>query len=134
MKASECKCCECGKQAVAFWPVKKPMTREEFIDRSISVHGDKYDYSRVIFNGTKKKVEIICKKHGKSFLQLANNHLHGNGCPLCARELPQFGHRSLICGVGINDSSTALKNGDHRKDRSYYIWHSMIVRCYDEKS
>ena len=20
MKASECKCCECGKQAVAFWP------------------------------------------------------------------------------------------------------------------
>ena len=21
MKASECKCCECGKQAVAFWPV-----------------------------------------------------------------------------------------------------------------
>ena len=24
MKASECKCCECGKQAVAFWPVCDP--------------------------------------------------------------------------------------------------------------
>lgn len=24
MKASECKCCECGKQAVAFWPVWDP--------------------------------------------------------------------------------------------------------------
>lgn len=23
-KASECKCCECGKQAVAFWPVIDP--------------------------------------------------------------------------------------------------------------
>lgn len=24
MKASECKCCKCGKQAVAFWPVIDP--------------------------------------------------------------------------------------------------------------
>ena len=24
MKASECKCCVCGKQAVAFWPVTDP--------------------------------------------------------------------------------------------------------------
>lgn len=24
MKASECKCVECGKQAVAFWPVFDP--------------------------------------------------------------------------------------------------------------
>lgn len=24
MKASECKCCKCGKPAVAFWPVFEP--------------------------------------------------------------------------------------------------------------
>lgn len=24
MKASECKCCQCGEQAVAFWPVIDP--------------------------------------------------------------------------------------------------------------
>lgn len=24
MKATECKCCKCGKQAVAFWPVVDP--------------------------------------------------------------------------------------------------------------
>ena len=24
MKASECKCCACGKQAVAFWPICDP--------------------------------------------------------------------------------------------------------------
>ena len=24
MKASDCKCCECGQQAVAFWPVIDP--------------------------------------------------------------------------------------------------------------
>ena len=24
MKATECKCCQCGKQAVAFWPVIDP--------------------------------------------------------------------------------------------------------------
>ena len=24
MKASECRCCKCGKQAVAFWPIIDP--------------------------------------------------------------------------------------------------------------
>lgn len=24
MKASDCKCCQCGKQAVAFWPMIDP--------------------------------------------------------------------------------------------------------------
>lgn len=24
MKATECKCCVCGKQAVAFWPIVDP--------------------------------------------------------------------------------------------------------------
>lgn len=24
MKASECKCCKCGKQSVAFWPICDP--------------------------------------------------------------------------------------------------------------
>lgn len=59
---------------------------EEFIKKAKEVHGDKYDYSLTVYEGTTKKVDIICKKHGK-FKQLANNHINSskNGCPKCNR-------------------------------------------------
>lgn len=49
------------------------------------VHGLKYDYSKVIYNDTRNKIEIICPEHG-SFLQQANTHLRGRGCKSCANE------------------------------------------------
>lgn len=54
------------------------------VDDFRRVHGDRYDYSRVIYVNTKTKVEIICSKHG-SFLQSPNQHLLGQGCPHCFR-------------------------------------------------
>lgn len=59
---------------------KKNVT--DFIKDSKIVHGDKYDYSNVVYNGGKKIVEIICKKHGV-FHQTPNSHQSGNGCPSC---------------------------------------------------
>ena len=56
---------------------------EEFIEKARKIHGDKYDYSLVEYNGNKKKVKIICPKHGE-FKQLPNHHLKGVGCPMCA--------------------------------------------------
>ena len=55
---------------------------EEFIKKSITIHGNKYDYSNVNYNGIYKDINIICKEHGK-FIQVANNHLQGNGCYKC---------------------------------------------------
>ena len=48
-------------------------------------HGDKYDYSAVVFGGNKVKVSIGCPEHGV-FLQTPEKHLAGNGCPQCAVE------------------------------------------------
>lgn len=59
---------------------KKNIT--DFIKDSKIVHGDKYDYSKVVYNGGKIFVDIICKKHGV-FKQTPNNHQRGNGCPSC---------------------------------------------------
>ena len=53
---------------------------EEWVERAKSVHGDKYDYSLVEYNGSKTKVKIICNKHGV-FDQEAKSHLNGSGCP-----------------------------------------------------
>lgn len=58
------------------------MTQDDFIRRAKLVHGDKYDYSKVVYKGRKVKVCIICPEHGP-FWQIPANHLHKRGCPLC---------------------------------------------------
>jgi hypothetical protein len=54
----------------------------EFIKQAKEKHGDKYDYSLVDYINTKTKVKILCPKHGE-FNQLTNNHILGQGCPIC---------------------------------------------------
>ena len=61
---------------------KRSLTTEDFIEKAKKVHGDKYNYSKVEYISTHKKVSIICKKHGE-FKQKPNNHLSGSGCPTC---------------------------------------------------
>lgn len=58
------------------------MTNEEFINRCISVHNNKYNYDLVNFINTKSSIDILCPEHG-SFLQNAGHHLYGSGCPKC---------------------------------------------------
>lgn len=56
-----------------------------FIERAKQIHGNTYDYSRVLDTFTKQQanVTILCKKCGP-FEQLATNHLAGKGCLTCA--------------------------------------------------
>lgn len=54
-----------------------------FIERCISTHGERYDYSLVNYVSMKVKVIIVCKEHGE-FTQSPLNHLCGKGCPGCA--------------------------------------------------
>ena len=76
-------CPECAK-------IKRGLNRrttiDEFIRRSKEIHGNKYDYSKVVYEGTDKNVCIICPKHGE-FWQTPNTHLHGHGCPKCGKEI-----------------------------------------------
>ena len=64
------------------------MTTEDFIAKAKEVHGDKYDYSKVEYVNTSKKVCIICPEHGP-FWQLPHMHLKGQGCIRCA--MPNYG-------------------------------------------
>ena len=54
----------------------------EFINKAKEIHGDKYDYSKVIYENNLKKVIIICKEH-QEFEQLPKTHKRGNGCVKC---------------------------------------------------
>ena len=58
------------------------VTSEEFIEKAKKVHGDKYDYSKVVYKNSTTKVCIICPEHGE-FYQTPNSHLNGQGCRNC---------------------------------------------------
>lgn len=72
-------CKECTKEEMS---KKFLLSFEEFKSRSISVHGDKYDYSKSIYKGNGVPLEIICPIHG-SFWQKPTKHWLGQGCPKC---------------------------------------------------
>ena len=73
------------------------LTTEEFLKKAQAVHGDKYDYSQVIYEKNDIPVVIICPKHGE-FLQKPNKHLIGHGCKLCAIE-----HNAERYSLGKNE-------------------------------
>jgi len=58
---------------------------EEFCNKAISLHGNRYDYSKVNYVGYSTEVEIICRIHG-SFYQTPDAHLHSKGCFQCGRD------------------------------------------------
>ena len=67
------------------------LTTKEFIKKAREVHGDRYDYSKVEYEGTSTKICIICKKHGE-FWQTPYSHLNGHGCSKCAYEGERHRH------------------------------------------
>ena len=61
----------------------KVVTQDDIIGRFRGVHGDRYDYSKTVYNGSKQKVVVTCKEHGDFLISIAN-HLRGSGCKRCA--------------------------------------------------
>ncbi len=55
---------------------------QTFISRSNLKHGNIYNYEKAIYINRRKKVEIVCEKHG-SFWKLPQAHESGEGCPYC---------------------------------------------------
>ena len=58
----------------------RKLTKEEFVEKARSVHGDLYDYSKVEYAGGRTKVTIIDPEFGE-FQQVPQSHLRGHGNP-----------------------------------------------------
>lgn len=67
-------CRKCGGSAL--------LTRDETIAQFREVHGDRYDYSKLIYVNSKQHVTIICREHGE-FSQSPAKHKKGANCPKC---------------------------------------------------
>ena len=75
-------CFECGKTATKNSELSNT---KQFIEKAKSIHGDKYDYSKVEYKNAHTKVTITCPIHGE-FEQMATNHLIGYGCFECGKK------------------------------------------------
>lgn len=64
--------------------VNRRQTLDDFVRKSVVVHGDKFDYSQVSYVNGRIKVKITCPEHGV-FECSPNNHQRGKGCPYCKK-------------------------------------------------
>jgi hypothetical protein len=62
------------------------ISRDDWIQKAKKCHGDFYSYSKVDFQGVKKRVLITCPIHG-DFWQIAEKHFE-YGCRDCAGNKP----------------------------------------------
>lgn len=62
------------------------MTLEAFVEKAKNIHGNKYDYSNVVFVSMNCPIDIECPKHG-IFSQKPSVHINDKcGCPICGKE------------------------------------------------
>ena len=98
----------------------KKLTKEQFVEKAIAVHGDKYDYSKSIYKGTDKPLIIICPIHGE-FSITPHSFLHGHGCPACS-------NRQRINTKLFIERATKIHNGRYDYSLVYCKGTSSYVR------
>ena len=79
LKGIGCKLCGYESQSLI-----KTNNTNNFISKAIKIHGNYYDYSKVEYIHSMKKIIIICPKHGE-FEQTPNGHLNGQNCYECSK-------------------------------------------------
>lgn len=71
------------------------LTTEQFIEKAKKAHGNKYDYSKVEYQGCRIKIIIICSIHGE-FTQMPYCHSNGQGCRSCGKESGASNRRKTL--------------------------------------
>lgn len=71
------------KQGCPKCSINKKISTDEFIKKSIMLHGEKYLYDKLVYINAKTKIKIFCNKCRKYFSQIPYSHLYNRGCPNC---------------------------------------------------
>lgn len=82
----KCGCPECAKDYLKNRQ-QETLSNEEFLERLISVHGDKYDYSKTNYVKSNIKVIVTCKTHGDFSALPGNLTALESGCPRCSNQI-----------------------------------------------
>lgn len=62
------------------------LTTNKFVRRSRKIHGDRYNYDSVHYDGYETTVKIYCNTCNSDFFQKPHNHFDGCGCPYCSNK------------------------------------------------
>lgn len=102
------------------------MGLEEFIKKSIKIHGNKYDYSRVKYKNNRTKVCIICKKHGEFWQNPEAHYRLEYGCPVCDGTI-------LFITEEFVEKAKEIHNDMYSYEKTKYKNHStkVIITCKD---
>ena len=70
--------------------IKNVIKKEKYLLKKFNfVHKNKFTYPVFKYVSYKQKIKIKCKDHG-IFKQKIENHVNGNGCPKCAKNIDDF--------------------------------------------
>jgi hypothetical protein len=90
-------------------------TTKQFIEKAVKKHKGLYGYKKSNYVKSNIKVIIECTYHG-DFLQAPAQHLGGEGCPHCAKEIQTIG-----------DTLYNLKNNNIMRTGFLYV-----IECYKD--
>jgi len=104
------------------------LTIEEVVKKFREVHGDKYNYNKVIYNGNNIKVKIYCNECEDYFEQTPHSHKDGHGCIECAKKERQ---KKMSLSIGEFIKKAIKIHGDKYKyDKVKYINAHTKVKIY----
>lgn len=105
-------------------------TNEIFIAEARAIHGDKYDYSKVNYQGSHVKVCIICPEHGE-FWQTPHDHLsQKSGCPSCNQSHLEKVLYLLFIKYNINFIYQFSEKDFSKQEIDFYLPdHNIAIEC-----
>lgn len=114
----------CPKCAIEYKANLLKSNTQEFIQKAMKIHGNRYDYSKVNYVKASEKVEIICPIHG-SFYQRPNDHLSGYGCIKCANDKMHY-ERVKNTDTFIEQANVMHNNKYDYSKINYYNAHTKV--------
>lgn len=132
---------------------KLSFTKEQFIENAMSVHGNKYDYSKVNYKNMVKEITVICNTHGK-FQIIPHLHISSSGCQKCSFEkmkkintisTEEFIERAekvhgkkynyentIYVGSKININILCYEHGEFKQIPSTHLQGAGCRKCFDK--
>jgi hypothetical protein len=115
LKAQGCPTCGKEKRAAS---ISKRFDTKHFVDKSKEIHGDRYNYDKVIYTKNNELVTIGCEVHG-CFEQQPRIHVLGSGCPHCAQADNNYWSYSMWKQAG-------------EKSAFFDSYKVYVIKCYNE--
>lgn len=102
--------------------------KNAFVEKSKSVHGDLYGYDKVDYCNKEYQIKdkssgeprwyfpIYCKRHKDYFMQRADQHASGIGCPVCAESKGELIVKEHLKKLGAKTSMGTFEDCTNKKE------------------